>query len=65
MLRIDIGSEEDVHKLAANPDMVSAMTDNFIEAMSDEYDDEFEEYDEDDEDEDLDDEDLEDEEFEE
>ena len=69
MLRIDIGSEEDVHKLASNPDMVSAMTDDFIEAMSDEYD-EFEEYDEDDEDdddddEDLDDEDLEDEEFEE
>ena len=65
MLRIDIGSEEDVHKLAANPDMVSAMTDDFIDAMSDEYDDEFEEYDEDDEDEDLDDEELEDEEFEE
>src|SRR5687767_5186715 len=65
MLRIDIGSEEDVHKLAANPDMVSAMTDDFIEAMSDEYDEEFEEYDEDDEDEELDDEELEDEEFEE
>ena len=62
MLRIDIGSEEDVHKLASNPEMVSAMTDDFIEAMSDEYD-EFEEYDEDDED--LEDEELEDEEFEE
>ena len=64
MLRIDIGSEEDVHKLAANPEMVSAMTDDFIEAMSDEDYDEFEEYDED-EDEELDDEELEDDELEE
>ena len=57
MLRIDIGSEDDVHNLAANPDMLAAMTDDFIEAM-DEYDEDYEEYDEDDLDEDdLDDED--------
>jgi hypothetical protein len=54
MLRIDIGTEEDVHKLASNPEMVESMTDEFISAMEDEdgYDDEdeddeeFEEYDE-------------------
>lgn len=54
MLRIDIGTEEDVHKLAANPEMVSAMTDDFIEAMGDDdydEDDEFEEYEEEDEEE--------------
>lgn len=61
MLRIDIGSEDAVHTLASSPDMVSAMTDDFIEAMSDEYD-EFEEYDEDEE---LDDEELEDDDLEE
>jgi hypothetical protein len=56
MLRIDIGTEEDVHKLASNPEMVESMTDEFITAMEDEdgYDDEdedeeFEEYDEEDE----------------
>jgi hypothetical protein len=77
MLRIDIGSEDEVHKLAASPEMVESMTDEFISAMEDEdgYDDEdeeFEEYDEEDEDEDeedeeddedmMDDEDMEDEE---
>lgn len=65
MLRIDIGSEDDVHKLAANPEMVAAMTDDFIEAMDeldgdyDEYD-EYDEEDEEDEEEDLEDDDLED-----
>lgn len=78
MLRIDIGTEEDVHKLADNPEMVESMTDEFISAMEDEdgYDDEdedeeFEEYDEEDEEEDemldedeemMDDEDMEDDE---
>lgn len=76
MLRIDIGTEEDVHRLAENPEMVESMTDEFISAMEDEddfdEDDEFEEYgDEDDEEDDefeeedeemLDDEDMEDEE---
>jgi len=53
MLRIDIGSEEDVHKLASNPEMVAAMTDDFIDAMGEEYED-YEEYDDEDEDEDYD-----------
>lgn len=47
MLRIDIGTEEDLHKLASSPDMISAMTDDFIDAMDD-LDDEYEEYDDDD-----------------
>ena len=63
MLRIDIGSEDDVHKLASNPEMVAAMTDDFIEAMG-EMDEDFDEYDdydeEDEEEDDLEDEDLED-----
>src|SRR5688500_4571009 len=50
MLRIDIGSEDDVHNLAANPEMIEAMTDDFIQAMEEGYDEEYEEYDEDDED---------------
>lgn len=58
MLRIDIGSEEDVHKLASNPEMVAAMTDDFIDAMGEEYED-YEEYDDEDEDEDYDEEDEE------
>jgi hypothetical protein len=66
MLRIDIGTETDVHELASNPDQAAALTDDFIEAMSEEY--EYEEYDEeeeegDEEDEEFD-EDLEEEEFE-
>jgi hypothetical protein len=48
MLRIDIGSEEDVHRLASDPEMLAAMTDDFIEAMDEDYE-EYEEYDEDDE----------------
>ena len=62
MLRIDIGSEEEVHKLAENPELVEALTDDFIAAMSEE---EYDEYDDDDEDvdeEDEDDDELEDEE---
>lgn len=56
MLRIDIGGEEDVHRLAADPEMLAAMTDDFIEAMDEDYE-EYEEYDEDeDEEDDLDDE---------
>ncbi|MEA2575244.1 MAG: hypothetical protein QOH93_2542 [Chloroflexia bacterium] len=60
MLRIDIGAEEDVHRLAADPEMLAAMTDDFIEAMDEDYE-EYEEYDEEDElddDEELDDEDV-------
>ena len=62
MLRIDIGTEEDVHALAGSPDQIAALTDDFIEAMSEDFE-EYEEYedDEDDEDDDFD----EDEEFEE
>ena len=55
MLRIDIGTEDDVHKLAASPEMVESMTDEFISAMEDEDDfdddEEFEEYEEEEEDE--------------
>lgn len=60
MLRIDIGSEEDVHRLASDPEMLAAMTDDFIEAMDEDYE-EYEEYDEEDEldEEEYDDEDLE------
>ncbi len=59
MLRIDIGSEEDVHRLASDQEMLAAMTDDFIEAMDEDYE-EYEEYeeDEDDLDEEYDDEDV-------
>ena len=50
MLRIDIGTEEDVHALAQSPDQIAALTDDFIEAMSEDYE-EYEEYEEDDEEE--------------
>jgi hypothetical protein len=53
MLRIDIGTEEDVHALADSPDQIAALTDDFIEAMSEDYED-YEEYDEEEEDEDED-----------
>jgi hypothetical protein len=43
MLRIDIGTEEDVTTLAANPDQIATLTDDFIDAMSEE-DFEYEEY---------------------
>lgn len=36
-LRVDIGSENDVHELAANPDEVASIVDDFIEAMSEDY----------------------------
>lgn len=42
MLRIDIGSEEEVHALASDPDQVAAMTDDFIDGMSEEFDEDFE-----------------------
>jgi len=47
MLRIDIGSEEDVQNLAGDSEQVAALTDDFIEGMSEDYDDE--DYDEDEE----------------
>jgi hypothetical protein len=53
MLRIDIGTEEDVHALADSPDQIAALTDDFIEAMSEDYE-EYEEYEEEEEDEDED-----------
>jgi hypothetical protein len=65
MLRIDIGNEDDVHRLASNPEMVAAMTDDFIEAMG-ELDEDFDEYDEyDEEEEDLEEDDLEEDDFDE
>jgi|GEM_PF-2926521 len=58
MLRIDIGTEDDVHSLADNPEMVESMTDEFISAMEDEDDfeddEEFEEYEDEDEEDDED-----------
>lgn len=59
MLRIDIGSEEDVHNLAGDQEQVAALTDDFIEGMSEEYDEDYDEDDEDLEDEDLEEENLE------
>jgi hypothetical protein len=50
MLRIDIGTEDEVHALADSPDQIAALTDDFIEAMSEDYE-EYEEYEEEDEDE--------------
>ncbi len=52
MLRIDIGTEDDVHALAASSDQVGALTDDFIEAMSEDYEDDYEEYEEEEDDED-------------
>ena len=72
MLRIDIGGEEDVHNLASDPDQIAALADDFIDGLSEEYDEgeeeeemEEEEFDEDEEDEYNEDEDYEEEEFEE
>ena len=36
-LRVDIGTEDDVHELAANPEEAAAIVDDFIEAMSEDY----------------------------
>lgn len=47
-LRVDIGAENDVHELAANPDEAAAIVDDFIEAMSEDYEEEDEEEDEED-----------------
>lgn len=51
MLRIDIGSENDVHALASNPDQVAALADDFIEGLSEDYEDYDDDYDEEDEEE--------------
>ena len=56
MLRIDIGTEDDVHALAGSPDQIAALTDDFIEAMSEDYE-EYEEYEEEEDDEEDEDED--------
>ena len=55
-LRVDIGTADDVQKLVGNSDEVAAIVDDFIEAMSEDYDelDEDEEDEEDDEGDDLD-----------
>jgi hypothetical protein len=57
MLRIDIGTENDVHNLASNTEQIGALTDDFIDAMSEDYDDEYDEDEDEEEDEDLEDED--------
>jgi len=64
MLRIDIGTEDDVHALAESPDQIAALTDDFIEAMSEDFE-EYEEYEEEEDEEEEDDEGEEDEEYEE
>lgn len=46
MLRIDVGKEEDVHKLAGDPEQVAELTDDFIAAMDEEEYEDYEEYDE-------------------
>lgn len=57
-LRVDIGTEDEVHALSSNPDEIAAIVDDFIEAMSEDYE-EFEEEEEEEEDaEDGDDEDF-------
>jgi hypothetical protein len=55
MLRIDIGTEEDVLALADSPDQIAALTDDFIEAMSEDFE-EYEEYEEEEDEEDEEDE---------
>jgi hypothetical protein len=55
MLRIDIGTEEDVATLANNSEQIAALTDDFIDAMSEE-DFEYEDYEDEDEDEEFEDE---------
>ncbi|MEO8287851.1 MAG: hypothetical protein ABI670_15590 [Chloroflexota bacterium] len=57
MLRIDVGTEDDVHALSQSPDQVAALTDDFIEAMSEDFEDDYEEYEDEEDDEDGDDED--------
>src|SRR5947209_7287935 len=56
MLRIDVGSEDEVHALASNSDQVAALTDDFIAGLNEEFDEEYEEEDEDEEDEEYEDE---------
>src|SRR5436305_642059 len=65
MLRIDIGGEEEVHALASNVDQVAALADDFIEGLSEEYDEEYEDEDEEDEEDEEEEYEDEDEEFEE
>jgi hypothetical protein len=45
-LRVDIGNEDDVHTLASNPEEVADIVDDFIEAMSEDYEEYLEEEDE-------------------
>src|SRR3954454_6739030 len=46
MLRIDIGSEDDVHSLASDPEQLAALTDDFIEGLNEEFDEEDEDFEE-------------------
>ena len=47
MLRIDIGGEDEVHSLASDPDQLAALTDDFIEGLNEEFDEEDEDFEED------------------
>src|SRR5438876_11635672 len=61
MLRIDIGSEDDVHSLASDTDQLAALTDDFIEGLNEEFDEEDEDLEEDEDEEEEDEEEDEDE----
>jgi hypothetical protein len=65
MLRIDVGSEDEVYALASDPDQVANLTDDFIEGLNEEFDDYDDEEFEDEEDEDEEEEDEDEEEDEE
>src|SRR5689334_14548077 len=65
MLRIDVGSEDEVHSLASDADQVAALTDDFIAGLNEEFDEDYDEEDEEDEDEEYEDEDEDEEEGEE
>jgi len=46
MLRIDVGSEDEVHSLASDPEQVATLTDDFIAGLNEEFDeDEYEDED--------------------
>src|SRR5207249_1835766 len=62
MLRIDIGSEDDVHSLASDPDQLAVLTDDFIEGLNEEFDEEDEDLEEEEEEEEEDEDELIDEE---
>jgi len=51
MLRIDVGSEDEVHSLASDPEQVATLTDDFIAGLNEEFDEDEDEYEDDEEEE--------------